>query len=57
MPVLVVTGGWSPLYDRAAGALVGLRAERIELAGAGHGVHKDPRAVAVLRELWARHRP
>lgn len=53
-PVLVVTGGSGPLYDQTAKALVSLGAEHVELPGAGHGVHKDPRSDAVLRAFWER---
>ena len=54
VPTLIVTGGWSPLYDQTAEALSVLGAERTEFPGAGHGAHKDSRANVVLREFWAR---
>jgi pimeloyl-ACP methyl ester carboxylesterase len=54
VPLFVVTGGWSPLYDQTAEALVALGAERVELPGAGHGAHKDSRANTVLCEFWRR---
>lgn len=53
VPTLVVTGGWSPLYDQTAQALAALGAARLELSGAGHGAHRDPRGTAVLRDFWA----
>jgi pimeloyl-ACP methyl ester carboxylesterase len=49
---LVVTGGWSPLYDETAEALASLGADTVELPGAGHGVHRDPRILPLLEELW-----
>ncbi|WP_372729995.1 alpha/beta fold hydrolase [Nocardioides sp.] len=54
VPTLVVTGGWSPLYDETAEALATLGAMRSELPGAGHAAHQDPRAHGLLRDFWAR---
>ena len=56
VPTLVVTGGWSPLYDETAEALVALGATAVELPGAGHGVHRDPRILPLLDDLWAGQR-
>ena len=53
VPTLVVTGGWSPLYDETAEALAALGAETVELPGAGHGVHRDPRVLEALDRFWA----
>ena len=53
VPTLVVTGGWSPLYDETADALADLGARTVELPGAGHGVHRDPRVVGALADFWA----
>lgn len=53
VPTLVVTGGWSPLYDETAEALAALGAARIELPGAGHGVYRDPRVLDALESFWA----
>lgn len=55
VPTLVVTGGWSPLYDETAAALAALGAETVELPGAGHGVHRDPRVLEPLGRFWASH--
>jgi pimeloyl-ACP methyl ester carboxylesterase len=54
VPTLVITGGWSALYDQTAEAMVALGVERAELPGAGHTAHKDPRASTLLRRFWAR---
>ncbi len=50
---MVVTGGWSALYDQTAQVLVALRATHRELPGAGHAAHKDSRATALLRRFWS----
>ncbi|MBO0925145.1 alpha/beta hydrolase [Cellulomonas sp. zg-ZUI199] len=50
---LVVTGGWSRLYEETAAALVALGAQHLVLDGAGHRVQDDPRSSAALREHWA----
>src|SRR5690606_14497517 len=49
---LVVTGGWSRLYEETAGALVALGAQHVTLEGTGHRVQDDPRACQVLRQHW-----
>lgn len=51
---LVVTGGWSPLYDETAEALVALGARHVALDGAGHRIQDDPRVDALLRQHWLR---
>ncbi|CUR61201.1 conserved hypothetical protein [metagenome] len=56
VPTVVVTGRWSPLYDETAEALVALGATAVELPGAGHGVHRDPRILALLEDLWGTSR-
>ncbi|WP_297740499.1 hypothetical protein [Nocardioides sp.] len=47
---LVVTAGWSPLYEETAASLV---ARRLTLQGAGHRVQDDPRVTPALCEHWA----
>lgn len=49
---LVVTGGWSPLYDETAEALVALGARHVALDGAGHRLQDDPRVDPLLRQHW-----
>lgn len=56
VPTVVVTGGWSALYDETAEALVALGATAVELPGAGHGVHRDPRVLPVLEASWSGRR-
>ncbi|UZN02695.1 alpha/beta fold hydrolase [Cellulomonas sp. S1-8] len=51
---LVVTGGWSRLYEETAEALVALGAQHVTLEGTGHRVQDDPRASQVLRQHWGR---
>jgi len=50
---LVVTGGWSPLYEETAEALVALGARHVTLEGVGHRVQDHARACDVLRQHWA----
>lgn len=50
---LVVTGGWSRIYEETAEALAVLGAQHVTLEGAGHRVQDDPRASPVLRQHWA----
>jgi pimeloyl-ACP methyl ester carboxylesterase len=50
---LVVTGGWSRLYEETAAALVALGARHLTLDGAGHRLQDDARASPALREHWA----
>lgn len=45
-----MTGGWSPLYEETAEALVALGASHVTLGGAGHRVQDHPRASDVLRQ-------
>ncbi len=47
---IVATGGWSPLYEETAAALVALGARHVTLDGAGHRVQDDPRVLPTLRE-------
>lgn len=49
---LVITGGWSPLYEETAQSLVAFGARHLTLEGAGHRVQDDPRTTHVLREHW-----
>lgn len=49
---LVVTAGWSPLYEQTATSLVALGARHVTLEGAGHRVQDDPRVTAALQEHW-----
>jgi len=49
---LVVTSGWSPLYEETATSLVALGARHLTLEGAGHRVQDDPRVLPALREHW-----
>ncbi|MCC2322311.1 alpha/beta fold hydrolase [Cellulomonas xiejunii] len=51
---LVVTGGWSPLYEQTAAALVARGARHVTLEGHGHRVQDDPQALDVLRDHWGR---
>lgn len=48
---LVITGGWSPLYEELAGRLVQLGARHEVLAGHGHRPQDHPRANDLLCEL------
>ncbi len=52
VPTLVLTGGWSPLYEQTAQALVELGAQHQRLTGAGHRVQDAPTATEVLRDFW-----
>ncbi len=52
---MVITGGWSSLYEETAVRLVELGARHVTFNGAGHRVQDDPRADGVLRDHWARH--
>lgn len=49
---LVVTGGWSTLYEETADALVDRGARHVTVAGAGHRVQDAAGATEVLREHW-----
>jgi pimeloyl-ACP methyl ester carboxylesterase len=48
---LVVTGGWHPLYEEVAAALVRLGARHEVLTGHGHRPQDHPRANDLLREF------
>lgn len=50
---LVVTSGWSSLYEQTAAALVALGARHLTVEGAGHRVQDDPRTLPALRAHWA----
>ncbi len=52
VPTLVVTGGWSPLYEEVAESLAAAGARRVVLAGYGHRVQDHPDANAVMSEHW-----
>ena len=52
---MVITAGWSSLYEETAARLVELGARHVTFTGAGHRVQDDPRANGVLRDHWARH--
>ncbi len=47
-PTLVITGGWSPLYDEVARELVAHGARSLVLAGHGHRPQDHPDATGVL---------
>jgi len=53
VPTLVVTGGWSALYEEVADALAAAGAQRRVLPGYGHRVQDHPELNAVLREHWS----
>jgi pimeloyl-ACP methyl ester carboxylesterase len=50
---LVITGGWSPLYEETAKSLDASGARHLILAGAGHRIQDDPQATQLLREHWS----
>ncbi len=52
---MVITAGWSSLYEETAARLVELGARHVTFTGAGHRVQDDLRATGVLRDHWARH--
>lgn len=52
VPTLVVTGGWSALYEEVADALVAHGATRLVLGGYGHRPQDHPDANALLLEHW-----
>lgn len=52
VPTLVVTGGWSALYEEVAESLAGAGARRLVLAGYGHRVQDHPDLNAALAEFW-----
>jgi len=53
VPTLVVTGGWSAVFDEVAEVLAGHGAARRVLPGFGHRPQDHPDANAVLQEHWA----
>lgn len=53
VPTLVVTGGWSALYDEVADVLVSAGASRTVLTGYGHRPQDHERAPDVLESHWA----
>ena len=50
---LVVTTGWSPLYEQTAQSLVAAGARHLTLEGAGHRVQDVPQATQMLQGFWA----
>jgi pimeloyl-ACP methyl ester carboxylesterase len=57
VPVLVVSGGHSPVFEVAADHLaIRLHAQRLTLATAGHFVQRDPRFVNALSRFLQQHR-
>jgi len=52
VPTLVVTGGWSPLYEEVAESLAVAGARRRVLAGYGHRVQDHPELNGLLAEHW-----
>lgn len=52
VPTMVVTGGWSDLYEEAASALVRLGARHAVVEGARHRVQDVPETDRLLREHW-----
>lgn len=53
VPTLVVTGGWSPLYEEVAAAMAGAGASTRVLPGYGHRVQDHPGLNAALQEHWS----
>ena len=53
VPTLVLTGGWSPLYEEVAAALVAAGAQHRVLAGYNHRPQDHPDAVEALADFWA----
>ncbi|MFI1094788.1 alpha/beta fold hydrolase [Streptomyces sp. NPDC020917] len=49
---LVITGGWSPMYDQIAEALVELGADHIVVAGHGHRAQDSAEANGAMLRLW-----
>jgi hypothetical protein len=50
---MVITGGWSPLYEDTANALVSSGAQHRPLEGSGHRVQDHPQCTRTLRQHWA----
>jgi pimeloyl-ACP methyl ester carboxylesterase len=57
VPTLVVTGGWSELYEEIARALVALGARHVVLSGRGHRVQDHPDASRLLGAFLVEHEP
>ena len=55
VPTLVVTGGWSILYDDIAEAMAELGAERSVISGHGHRPQDADGANELLRKFWSHH--
>lgn len=53
IPVLVVTGGWNPLYDEVATALVRTGAHTVTVEGYGHRPQDAPNANTLLVTQWS----
>lgn len=53
VPTLVLTGGWSPLFEEVAAALVAAGAQHRVLAGYNHRPQDHPDAVEALADFWA----
>jgi acetyl esterase/lipase len=51
-PTLVVTGGWSALYDEVARVFVGHGARHATLAGAGHRPQDAAGANQLIADFW-----
>lgn len=49
---LVITAGWSPLYEETAHALVASCARHLIIEGPGHRLQDDRQVMQVLREHW-----
>ncbi len=55
VPTLVVTGGWSELYEEVAQGLVALGARHAVLPGRGHRVQDHPDAGRLLGGFLVEH--
>lgn len=51
-PTLVVTGGWSPMYEEIAASLVQLGAQHRQLPGHRHRPQDASAATGLLRSFW-----
>jgi hypothetical protein len=49
---LVITGGWSPLYEETAAALAAEGARHLTVEGAGHRIQDTGQATEMLRHHW-----
>jgi hypothetical protein len=52
VPTLVVTGGWSDMYEQTADALVLRGAHRDVVPGGGHRVQDTAAINGVLQDFW-----